>query len=332
MADERDSDSGVGEQLEPLLNEGESASEESTRAQLENASDDSSEQPTDEGDRWTGSSNELGDLNLGLASFESIATESRPDRSRSSLLLVLLLALAALGLYFGFFRNRQAPEPVRLAEPAPELRPQAESQAKAPEPAFKLPSLAASDAVLRQMVGQLSSHPEFIRWTLSENLLRRFAAAVENVASGVSPTSHLEPIQIDGVFEAIQIGERSFIDPQSYSRYNGIAAVIHSIDARGAASLYASFKPLLDEAYRDLGYPGGNFDHVLRRAMAKLVSTPVITGQIDLVQKVSSYEFADPDVESLLAVQKHLLRAGPDNHRIILGKIRELARELGYSI
>ena len=38
------------------------------------------------------------------------------------------------------------------------------------------------------------------------------------------------------------------------------------------------------------------------------------------------------EVERLLPVQKQLLRAGPDNQRVIVGKIRGIARELGFSI
>jgi hypothetical protein len=332
MVKERDSQNGSNEELEPLFNEVVSRSPESIPDQANTSFDESPAQTVEAGDSWKGSGNELGDLNLGLESFETIATENRPDGSRLPMVLVLLLAIGALGIYFGFFRGRESPEPIPVAESVPEPELQLKSAVQAPKPAFALPSLAASDDVLRRMVGQLTSHPEFIRWTLSENLLRRFAAAVENIANGASPTSHFKQIQVEGVFEAIQVGERRFINPQSYSRYNGIAVVVDSIDVRGAASVYSSFKPLLDEVYQDLGYPGGDFNELLRRAIAKLVSTPVITGQIDLVQKVSSYEFADPEVEGLLAVQKHLLRAGPDNQRIIVGKLRSIARELGISI
>jgi hypothetical protein len=325
MLDETNAENGADDKLESSLDNAQ-ADDRFDEASTESAGQDGS------GESWRGSGNELGEFDLGLESFESIATENQPDRSRWPLLLAVLALLIAVVVYFGFFRNPESAAPVNAGDLALAPEPQAAPVARTPQPEFELPSLGESDGVLRRMIGQLTSHPELMRWALSDDLLRRFAAAVENVANGVTPVSHLDQIQIEGDFKAIQAGDSFFIDPQSFRRYNGIAAVIDSVDARGAAALYSSFKPLLDKVYQDLGYPGGDFDEVLQRAIAKLVSTPVITGQIDLVRKVSSYEFAVQEVESLEAVQKQLLRFGPDNQRLVLGKIREIARELGFSI
>jgi hypothetical protein len=245
------------------------------------------------------------------------------------ILFLVLVAIAAI-VYLGFFGKKEAPDPVVVQEEAPE--PQSKPEPQVAEPPFELPTLSESDAALRRMVGRMTSHPEFIRWALSENLIRRFVAAVENVANGVSPVSHMEQIQVEGNFEVFQIGDHFFINPQSYTRYNGIVGAIDSIDAKGAARLYFSFKPLLDEVYQDLGYPGGDFTDLLHRSMSRLVSTPVITGQVQLKPKLMSYEFANDEVENLQVAQKHLLRAGPDNQRVILAKIREIAREIGISL
>ena len=47
-----------------------------------------------------------------------------------------------------------------------------------------------------------------------------------------------------------------------------------------------------------------------------------------LVRPVVMFEYADPQLESLSAVQKQLLRMGPDNSRAIQAKLGEMAREL----
>ena len=274
--------------------------------------------------------NELGDFNFGLESSESVPVGTRGSRSPLPLILFLVLLAVAAGIYFGFFREGEMPAPVAVSEAAPEPKPK--PAVKVPEPAFELPTLADSDAALRRMVGQLSSHPGFIRWAISDEVIRRFVAAVENVANGVSPVSHLEPIEVEGSFEVFQIGDHFFMNPQSYARYDGIAAAFDSIDARGAASLYSSFKPLLDEVYQSLGYPSGDFTDLLHKAMSRLASTPVITSQIQLEPNILSYEFADKDVENLEVAQKQLLRTGPENQRIILAKMRQIAREIGISL
>jgi hypothetical protein len=40
----------------------------------------------------------------------------------------------------------------------------------------------------------------------------------------------------------------------------------------------------------------------------------------------------DPDLENLTAAQKHLLRMGPENIRVIQAKLREIAQALGFEI
>ena len=54
-------------------------------------------------------------------------------------------------------------------------------------------------------------------------------------------------------------GDALRIDPQSYDRYNTLAAVVDSLDVDGAARSYQRLKPLINQAYRDLGYPDEDF-------------------------------------------------------------------------
>ena len=67
----------------------------------------------------------------------------------------------------------------------------------------------------------------------------------------------------------------------------------------------------------------------LLEAIDTLLRTPVVEGQIELVPKVSSYEFADPKLEQLSDAEKHFLRLGPDNLRKIQAKARAIALEIG---
>ena len=83
------------------------------------------------------------------------------------------------------------------------------------------------------------------------------------------------------------------------------------------------------DAYRELGFPEGDFDPVLERAIGVLLATPAVEGDSALREKVITYEFVDPNVESLPAAAKQLLRMGPDNMRIVQAKLREIAVQLG---
>ena len=120
-----------------------------------------------------------------------------------------------------------------------------------------------------------------------------------------------------------------FLDPSSYRRYDRYAQAVSSIDARGAARLYATLKPRILDAYRRMGQPTAEFDPVLERAIVELLSVPAVQGEIELAPSGIVYAFVDPRLESMSAAQKHLLRMGPENVRAIQGKLREIADYLG---
>ena len=99
---------------------------------------------------------------------------------------------------------------------------------------------------------------------------------------------------------------------------------VSALDATGTARLYLTLKPRILEAYGELGYPGGDFDRVLERAIGELLDVPVIEGDIALRQKVISYAYVDQKLESLSPAQKHLLRMGPRNVQAVQAKLREI--------
>ncbi|MGB6335827.1 MAG: DUF3014 domain-containing protein, partial [Thermoanaerobaculia bacterium] len=145
----------------------------------------------------------------------------------------------------------------------------------------------------------------------------------------VSPRTHLEFLEPEKGFGTREAQSKVYVDDSAYERYDKIADVISSVDVRGTANLYRSVKPLLQEAYRELGYPNKDFDEALLEAVDTLLRTPVVDGQIELVPKVSSFEFADPKLEGLSDAEKHFLRLGPVNLRKIQAKARAIALELG---
>ena len=91
---------------------------------------------------------------------------------------------------------------------------------------------------------------------------------------------------------------------------------------------YATLKPRIQDAYRDLGYPQGDFDEALKRA-SELLQSPVIDGPIAVRRTSVSYTYEDARLETLSAAQKHLLRMGPRNVRLVQAKLREIAPYLG---
>lgn len=207
---------------------------------------------------------------------------------------------------------------------------------KAPEPVpgenIELPPLGETDATVRQFVGALSSHPKVAAWLTTDQLIRNFAVVVVNISNGRSPAQHLRAVRPTGEFIADQEGDVARIDPRSYRRYDDYADAVGALDAEGTARLYATLKPRIQDAHRELGYPEGDFDRTMERAIVELLNTPVIEGDVALTPKSVSWDFADPKLQSLSSAQRQFLRMGPRNMRIVKAKLREIAPLLGIAL
>ena len=256
-------------------------------------------------------------------------------RRRGWLIAVAVLLALGLGAAGYYFYSRQS------TPPAPEVR-TATEQAVAPPAASKplpeagetidLPPIDETDPVVRELVARLSSHPTVAAWLTSEHLIRNFTAIVDNMSNGRTPVAQLARVRPVGPFMVREDGGSLWIDPRSYRRYDKYADAVSALDARGAARLYATLKPRMVDAYRDLGHPDGNVDQAVERALVELLKTPVVEGDVALASKSVAYEFKDPRLQSLSPVQRQLLRMGPRNVRLIQAKLREIAPFLGIAV
>jgi hypothetical protein len=245
------------------------------------------------------------------------------------LLAVVLVALAVAAAWW-LWRPAQPPPAAPAAEAAPEA---GEPPPRAPlGPAvapMELPPLDLSDPLVRELLGRLSSRPEVAAWLAGDGLVRNFVVSLDNVATGHTPARHLKRLAPAEPFRAEVRGRTLVVDARSYQRYNGLAETVASLDAGGLARLYATLKPRLQEAYRELGYPEGDIDAAVERAIVRLLQTPAIAPDPVLRAGVLSYRFEDERIEGLTPAQKQLLRMGPYNVRLVQGALRELAVALG---
>ena len=152
----------------------------------------------------------------------------------------------------------------------------------------------------------------------------------DNLAEGVSPRRQLEFLAPPHPFTAAASGDRMVIAPESYARFDGFAATVATVDAHALASAYRALHPVIEAAYRALGYPGASLDRVTARALRRIAAAPVADGPVAIVRTAPGgpYLLADAGLERLPAVEKQLLRMGPRNTRLLQAKARELLRAL----
>ena len=255
-----------------------------------------------------------------------------PPRSRGpSPVPVIVGAIAIVAVVAGFFYMRRD-----TAGPASSSGAIATDTAIPPTPPLgvevppiELPPLEASDDLVRMLVRGLSSHPRVAAWLTTNGLIRNVTVVVDNIAAGQTPARHLRVLKPNGPFTIIDVpGGDALIDPRSYARYNDVAAAVASVNPAGAAKLYSTLKPRIEEAYEEIG-AGRPFDRTLETAIVQLLETPPVEGEIALVPRGALYTFSDLRIERLTQAQKQLARMGARNVRVIQGRLRDIARELG---
>ena len=192
-----------------------------------------------------------------------------------------------------------------------------------------LPPLEMSDAIIRELLGKLSAHPRVAAWLTTDGLVRNFTVAVVNTAEGRTPAPLLRRLRPTSAFLVMTRGNETVIDPASYERYNSLAEASASLDPAGSARLYTALKPLIDQAYAELGYPDIPFDRMLERAIIGLLETPVVEDPIRVKPEGIGWVYADARLEDLTGAQRQLIRMGARNQQVVQGSLRNIALALG---
>jgi len=276
----------------------------------------------------------LEDFDIDKEPVELSLPSARGDRRWVVPVLIAVVALLAAGAAVWFFLMRPKPEQTAAA-------PQPKPAAAAPAPSAiqplcattaaadaAVPALNDSDAFAKKSASGLSAHPRVAAWLATNNVIRNFVVAVDNVASGATPAPRMRTLRPAGAFRVREARGRMFIDPRSFERYGPIADAVESLDPQTAADLCGTLKPRLVEAYAELGRDG-SFDVALEKAIVELLRTPAIGPDTQLVPKGGSYAFEDETLEKLTPAQKQLARMGPRNARIIQDKLRQIALAIG---
>lgn len=228
--------------------------------------------------------------------------------------------------------RQPAPEPVEPtpAEPTEESPGQAAQADRQPEPEPEepLPPLPESDPFVREQMAGMEL-PE--NWLEQGDYVRRLAVLAENASRGTYPRSQLEFLDPAEPFKVEERGDRTFIDPASYQRYDTYVESVTEIDPGELAGLLESLNPLVEDALTEVGVdaaPGS----VFADAVKEVLEVPVLERDVEVVQPHVMFEYADPQLEALSPLQKQVLRMGPDNVRRLQEYLRSVAAEMDLDV
>ncbi len=241
--------------------------------------------------------------------------------SRASWIVLAFVVVVGVAALFEWRRQRAA---------SPLSAPQPTAAAPSPSAATAGPAPAVSPGRAQSLLESVSPNALYRRGLAEGDTVHRWAVVTDNLAEGVSPRAQLGFLAPAAPFSVADRGGKGAIAPASYQRYDGFADAVASVDAQALAKAYREIHPVLETAYRALGYPDASLDRVAARALQRIEAAPVRDGDVVVERQGDVYVFADPGLEGQGPVEKHLLRMGPRNTRLLQGKAREILRALGF--
>ena len=275
----------------------------------------------------------------------------RPARESSLWILVVLvvLALGAGAVWWRWTHRQEAPpEPPAATAPQPEVPAAVPPVAAAPAgpqnpvdtPAdAPLPRLDEADAQVRSALAELLGAKAVGNLLQTDGFVRRFVATVDNLPREQA-AARMWPVQrAPGRFEARGSAGAQTIGADNGARYTPLVLLAESVSAQKAAAVYQKLYPLFQQAYEELGYPGRHFNDRLVTVIDHLLQAPEPAGpvQVKLVEikgEVPSerpwvhYEFVDPQLQSLSAGQKMMVRVGLVNERRLKARLRDFRAQI----
>jgi Protein of unknown function (DUF3014) len=239
--------------------------------------------------------------------------------TRTSVFIGVVASLTAIILAVRWMRERPDFPPVPPPPVADVARPSEQSG----------PATKVEPDRVRSLLESVSTSALFRHALAGGDLVRRWVVITDNLAEGVSPRASLGIHAPRRPFSVSRRSEKLVIAAASYRRYDEFADAVTLIDSRALATVYRELHPVLEAAYRALGYPTASLDGVTAQALHRIETALTRDDDVIVRREGRAFLFADDRLEDLGPVEKQLLRMGPRNTRLLQAKAREILQALG---
>ena len=198
-----------------------------------------------------------------------------------------------------------------------------------------LPSLDESDNWLKEKLPSLTWRNELLKLVIDDNMIRRFVVFTDNFSQGILTYKHSPLTLPSSSFSAIETqnfdesNQQEWLwDKSSERRFSLYIDLIKSIDSESLINWYLEIKPLIDEAYIELGYPDDKFTDTLQSSITRVLDAELPKSPLRIIRPSVMYKYQDPAIEALDDVDKLLLRLGKENLLIIKSALLEFSEKL----
>ncbi|MGZ3789877.1 MAG: DUF3014 domain-containing protein [Bacteriovorax sp.] len=186
-----------------------------------------------------------------------------------------------------------------------------------------IPKVEDSDLKIQNWANRFFGKLDIKNIFIFKNFIDRFVVFIVNASGKIIPMN-MSPMTIPSEkFVAKHSGEDFELSEENYKRYRPYVELAKAADLKKVVAFYRRMYPLFQSSYREQGEEG-YFNDRLVGVIDVALATPEINKPIKLFYSNSQYEFVDSKLESLMAIQKILIRMGPDNLKTIKSRFKEL--------
>jgi hypothetical protein len=273
---------------------------------------------------------------------EEGAHRARPERGHPGRWVALLALVAAVAIAFWWWTT-QRQEPVATAPPAASSPAPARAPAPASsQPAYPLEAAQAgpmSPADVEPALVELLGKRAVTTLLQTSDFPRRAVATLDNLGRAHAPSAAWPVQPTPGRFTVEGGAQAGVIASANSARYTPFVQMASAVDASRAVALYRRMYPLLQQAYRELGFGDRYLNDRVVEVIDLLLATPEpqrspevelveVKGPVPSLQPWVRYRYVDEQLEALASGQKILLRMGLDNERRLKRKLTELRGQL----
>ena len=206
------------------------------------------------------------------------------------------------------------------------------------KPVTILPTLDESDSLMQGKLPDLTWRNELLSLIITEDIIRRFVVFTDNFAQGLLAYEHspfTSPnVRFSGDEELLAAENKQNVwqwDPETSKRFDLYVDLLRSVDSATLVNWYFEIKPLIDEAYSELGYEE-DFTYTLQDAITRVLDMELPKSSMALTRTSVMYKFQDPQLEALDDSDKLLLRIGKENLLIIKSVLLDVNEKINKQI
>ena len=248
-----------------------------------------------------------------------------------ALLLATLVFILATGDY-----GESAPiedlavvQPVEIAEPlVVEAEPEPEPvPVFIPEPVAPPPPVVTeetADSYAREIIDSINGGKALKQFVAGNYVVERTVAIVDALRRGEVPYKLLPVGKPASAFPISDDGLRVTMDPAGFARYDAFANWVNSLDVDAIIATFNDYESLATAALANMGVNDFDIRGAALAATTQILATPSLPDGAELMRNEANWVYMDPELESLTALQKQVLRMGPENAELVQQKAREL--------